>query len=150
METGSILLLINLASTLYMVGLIWFVQLVHYPLFKHVGSEGYTTYQKEHQRWTTFAVGPPMLLEAMTSVMLVWHPPPVNPALILLGVAFLFVIWVSTALLQVPCHAKLERGFDQKAYRNLVLTNWIRTVAWSLRGALVCWFVLQSMVRAQF
>ena len=149
-DTDSVILLINVASTLYMVGLIWFVQLVHYPLFKGVGEEGFAEYQTKHQRWTTIAVGPAMLLEATTSILLVWYAPPVNPALILLGVGLLFVIWVSTALLQVPCHAQLERGFDAKIHRQLVLTNWLRTVCWSLRGLLVCWFALAAMVRAQY
>ena len=32
------LLLLNVASTLFMVGLIWFVQIVHYPLFDNVAK----------------------------------------------------------------------------------------------------------------
>lgn len=150
MQTSSVILLMNLASTLYMVGLIWFVQLVHYPLFKEVSADGFADFQAKHQRWTTRAVGPPMLLEALTSMLLVGYPPPVNPGLILMGVGLLFVIWVSTALLQVPCHAQLEKGFDTKVHRQLVLTNWIRTIAWSLRGLLVLWFALQAMIRAEF
>lgn len=150
MQTSSMILVINFASTLYMVGLIWFVQLVHYPLFKGVGADGFADYQSRHQRWTTYAVGPAMLLELCTAILLVWYPPPVNPALILMGIGLLFVIWASTALLQVPCHSRLERGFDPAVHRQLVLTNWIRTVSWSLRGVLVCWFVLQAMIRAQF
>ena len=149
-ETNSIVLMINFASTLYMVGLIWFVQLVHYPLLKGVGNEGFADYLNRHQRWTTFAVGPPMIAEAFSTMLLVWYPPPVNTALILLGAGLLLIIWVSTALLQVPCHAKLERGFDEPTHRQLVLTNWIRTLCWSLRGLLVCWFALSAMTRAQF
>jgi hypothetical protein len=33
-------------------------------------------------------------------------------------------------------HHRLERGFDPAAYRQLVRGNWIRTIAWSLRGLL--------------
>lgn len=32
------LLLLNLASALFMTGLIWFVQVVHYPLFERIRS----------------------------------------------------------------------------------------------------------------
>ena len=149
-ETGNIILAINFASTLYMVGLIWFVQLVHYPLFKGVGTDRFTDYQSRHQRLTTLAVGPAMLLEAFSSMLLVWYPPPVNPALILLGAGLLLVIWVSTALLQVPCHSQLEKGFDKKVHRQLVLSNWIRTVCWSLRGMLVFWFAISAMTAPSF
>ena len=148
-ESDSVILILNLASTLYMVGLIWFVQLVHYPLFNGVG-EGFVDYQNKHQRRTMVAVGPPMLLEAFTSMLLVWYPPPVNPALILLGAGLLLIIWGSTALLQVPCHTRLERGFDAKVHRQLVLTNWLRTIAWTIRGLLVLWFALAAMTQAQF
>jgi hypothetical protein len=47
------------------------------------------------------------------------------------------VIWLSTALLQVPRHRALEAGFDPAAHRALVATNWIRTVAWTARGFLL-------------
>lgn len=33
------ILLANVVSTLFMVGLIWMVQIVHYPLFDDVGQE---------------------------------------------------------------------------------------------------------------
>ena len=53
----DICLTINLACTLYMVGLIWFVQVVHYPLMAKVGVQGYETYQQAHMRLTTWVVG---------------------------------------------------------------------------------------------
>ena len=49
------------------------------------------------------------------------------------GLALLAAVWMSTALLQVPCHRKLARGFDPDVARRLVSSNWIRTVCWSLR-----------------
>lgn len=147
MNTGDILLLLNAASTWFMFGLIWFVQVVHYPLFNRVGSEKYSDYQEQHQVLTTWVVGPPMLIEAVTSALLVFYQPVTNTALVLLGVALVFIIWVSTALLQVPCHGELVKGFDQKAYRQLVLTNWVRTIAWSLRGCLVVYLIASSFSR---
>ena len=141
MNIGDIILLLNAGSTWFMVGLIWFVQVVHYPLFNRVQGEHHDEYHHQHQVRTTWVVGPPMLIEAFTSVLLVWYQPVSNTPLVLLGVALLFLIWVSTALLQVPCHGKLANGFDQKAYRQLVLTNWVRTLAWSLRGVLVIYLL---------
>lgn len=56
----------------------------------------------------------------------------------------MMLIWGSTALLQVPMHNALSTGFDSKAHRSLVLSNWIHTVAWSLRGVLVLFLVNQT------
>ena len=53
------------------------------------------------------------------------------------------VIWLSTALLQVPQHGRLQRGFEARAQQALVNGNWIRTAAWSLRAILVSWLMIR-------
>ena len=136
------LLLIHAAATWFLVGLIWTIQLVHYPLFARVGADGFTVYEREHARRITWIVAPAMALEAVTAVLLLLAPVPVSGMaegrLVLLGaVGLLAVVWVSTALIQVPCHGRLSRGFDPDAHRRLVQSNWVRTVAWTARGALV-------------
>ena len=59
----------------------------------------------------------------------------------------LAVIWVSTFLIQVPLHGRLTRGFDATRHSALVRSNWIRTVAWSARGALLAWMLLGLLPR---
>ena len=54
-------MLANLGATLFMVGVIWFVQVVHYLLFSLVGGEGFALYSEAHSRLTTYVVGPPIL-----------------------------------------------------------------------------------------
>ncbi len=75
MERALLLVLINAGSTLYIVGLIWFVQLVHYPLMSRVGPGAYPVYQRAHQSLTTLAVGPAMLVELIASIALVVDGP---------------------------------------------------------------------------
>ncbi|TWU31328.1 hypothetical protein [Novipirellula artificiosorum] len=141
-----LLLIINLVATLYMVGLIWMVQIVHYPLFNGVGEGSFIAYQKRHQFLITLIVGPPMLIEAFSSLLLVWNPPTgVNNWMILAGVGLLLVIWISTAAIQVPCHNKLLRGFDQATHHRLVRSNWIRTAAWTARGGFVVWMLVHVL-----
>lgn len=130
-------LLVHAGATLYMAGLIWFVQLVHYPLFARVGAAGFASYEAAHQRCTTFAVGPPMAIEALTALALAFRAPAgAAPWVPWLGLALLAATWLSTALLQVPRHRELARGFDARAHRSLVATNWLRTVLWTARGVL--------------
>lgn len=119
--------------TLFMTGLIWFVQIVHYPLFNRVGKVDFAGYEQQHTRRTGWVVGGPMLLELGLATALAWSPGGTKAwcGLILLG-----VIWLSTAVWQVPMHRRLERGFDQSVHRRLVRSNWARTIAWSLRGVL--------------
>lgn len=136
----------NLAATLFMVGVIWFVQVVHYPLFDKVGREGFSPYSEAHSRLTGYVVGPPMLVEAATSLLLVFRRPEGVPLwTVLVGFALVGVIWASTALLQAPRHGTLGSGFDRAAWSGLVLTNWVRTAAWSARGLLVLWMTARLL-----
>jgi hypothetical protein len=128
-----------------MLGVIWFVQVVHYPLFATTAREGFRAYEERHTFLTTWVVAPAMLVEAGTALGLFWFPPlGVSTWQLAIGLALLAVIWLSTALVQVPCHKRLSQGFDAATHRRLVGTNWIRTVAWSLRGLLVLWMALVS------
>ena len=132
------ILLLHVASTGMMIGVIWFVQIVHYPMFSMVGREGFAAYEAEHSRRTTWVVAPPMLVELATGAYLALCPPLGVPRVALWGgLALIGVIWASTALLQVPKHRALEAGFEPGAHRVLVATNWIRTAAWTARGVLL-------------
>lgn len=132
------ILLLNAAATLYMSGLIWFVQVVHYPLFAKVGAEGFASYERSHAQLTSWVVAVPMLVELATACLLLGvRPVHVSRLEAWIGVALVMAIWASTWLLQVPRHEQLSAGFDLKTHHALVITNWIRTLAWSARGILV-------------
>ena len=140
-----LLLLSNFAATLFMIGIIWFVQVVHYPLFAKTGSADFRSYEQRHTLLTTWVVAPPMLVEGITALLLFWfRPTGVSTWQLSIGLALLAVIWLSTALLQVPCHNLLSQGFDPVVHQRLVTTNWMRTVAWSTRGLLVLWVASSS------
>ncbi|MGB3683914.1 MAG: hypothetical protein WA990_15670 [Rubrobacteraceae bacterium] len=142
----DLLLLAHVGATLFMVGLIWFVQVVHYPLFGSVGEDRFVGYAEAHSRLTSLVVGPPMLLEAATTTVLLFVRPAAIPATAAwAGFVLLAAIWVSTALLQVPRHTALGEGFNAASHRFLLASNWIRTVCWSARGLLVLWMVSRVM-----
>lgn len=135
------LAMVHALATGAMVGLIWFVQIVHYPLMASVGRAEFTAYAQAHQRLTTFVVAPLMLTEAISAAALLLFPGPLSIALLAFNLALLLVIWGSTFLLQVPRHARLAQAFDEQAHRHLVRSNWIRTIAWSVRGVLAIFFI---------
>ncbi|MDG1873255.1 MAG: hypothetical protein P8J27_05050 [Mariniblastus sp.] len=146
MNWSLTILLANVASTLFLVGLIWMVQIVHYPLFDDVGDTNYTRYQKRHQNNITYIVGPVMLIEIATAILLAFYPiDGLSRSVIYLGIGLVVLIWLSTAFIQVPCHEKLVKGFDPDAYKRLVQSNWIRTVAWTARGVIVTWMLVRLL-----
>ena len=139
-QLGPVVLWGHLVSTVYMTGLIWFVQVVHYPLKAHVGAEAFQSYQAAHVTRTGWVVMPPMLIEAFTATWLVIAPQPgVSATLSWTGLGLLIGIWLSTALFQIPAHRRLESGQDAATVTRLVRTNWIRTIGWSARCGLAVW-----------
>ena len=141
--------LTHVAATVFMTGVIWFVQIVHYPLFSGVGKAEFSAYEQRHTALTTWVVAPPMLIEALTALMLLWfRPQGVTAWQIWAGLFLLAAVWLSTALVQVPCHTILTNGFDADVHRRLVRTNWVRTIAWSLRGLLLLGIASSLYTRA--
>ena len=147
MSLATQILIIHFASTWFMLGLIWMVQLVHYPLFDDVSRANYGRYQRRHQNRISLIVGPAMLTEAASAILLIWFQPVgVGPIWIFAGIGLVAIIWLSTVAIQVPCHEKLSSGFDEQAYLRLVRSNWIRTLAWSIRGGLTIWMLADHWV----
>lgn len=147
MGTVSVAVLLGqTAATLFMTGVIWIVQSVHYPLFALVGRDGFPEYAQGHQRRITPVVGIAMTVEAVTAVLLLhFTPAGVDRSLLVVGAILLLPIWLSTALLQVPEHRRLSAGFDERAASRLVETNWLRTVLWSTRSALILVVLAQTI-----
>ena len=143
----AVLISAHLVATATMVGLIWFVQVVHYPLFASVGTDSFARYEVRHQRLTSFVVGPFMAVEGGTAIWLaIASPPDVSRMWPLVGLGLLGVVHASTVLMQVPLHASLIHGFDSQKVSRLVQTNWIRTVGWSIRGAIASLIVVQALI----
>ncbi|MEM7627907.1 MAG: hypothetical protein AAF356_00640 [Planctomycetota bacterium] len=142
--------LAHLLATAAMGGLIWFVQIVHYPLFARVGEADRVAYSRFHQTRTTFVVAPLMLAEAITAVWLLLRPPPgVDPVLTFAGITCLAAAWVSTAAVQVPDHGRLgdpasSPDIVRQAAKRLVWTNWVRTLLWSVRTLIAGMIVLHA------
>lgn len=139
------LVLIHAGATLAMVGLIWFVQVVHYPLFELASETRFERFAAQHQRRTSYVVIPLMVTETGSALALLVTPPlGLEREPLWLGLLLLAVIWLSTALLQVPLHRRLDNGHDVAAIRRLVRSNWLRTVAWTARGGLALFLLAEG------
>lgn len=145
----GVLLILNAACSFFMAGLIWMVQLVHYPLFANVGAANFLEYERQHAMRISFIVVPVMLLELVTSfALIVLRPRSIPVWALAVGAALVVMLWLSTLLLQSPKHGRLALGFDAAVLSSLIATNWIRTAGWSLRSLLAAWMLWLGMGRA--
>ncbi len=134
------LFLVQLTATLLMTGLIWFVQIVHYPLFAHVGEQAFVPYARRHATLTGYVVGAPMLLElasALATLVSALRPVFLSTTAAWISAALVLLLWATTGLLQVPLHERLGRAHNSQLIRSLVAGNWVRTALWSARSILL-------------
>ena len=130
-------LVLNLLATWTMVGVIWFVQLVHYPLLAVVPVESASTIAVDHQRRTAWVVMISMTVEGFSTLALMrWVPEGVATWLPWANGVFLAIALGCTVLLSVPRHARMAENPTPTIGRELVVTNWPRTIAWTICGAL--------------
>ena len=135
---------IQLASSFWMMTIICFVQMVHYPLFLSVPKSHRIEYAQNHQRWISYLVVPGMLIELFS--LLIWG--------VQLGTSWhwwiasllLGVIWISTVCLQVPCHQRLLIVPDNEVVNRLIKTNWVRTIAWIVKTMLIAYVIWKGLI----
>jgi hypothetical protein len=131
----GLLLSVHLAVTWAMIGLIWMVQVVHYPLMASVGVESSSSYQTQHVAKMGWLVGPLMVTEMCLALALCFVAQHlVFPWLAWVGFGTLGCIWLVTVVFSVPAHEILREGFQATEHDGLVRSNWWRTVGWSVRG----------------
>jgi len=114
-----------------MAGLVWFVQINHYPLFLYINAEDFPKYEEQHVRRTGWIVAPTMLIELCACIGLACLHPSfwfsyVNSALVI-------TIWLSTFFIQMPIHGRLRKmGKADHSIRTLIFSNWLRTITWTV------------------
>ena len=127
--------ILNLAVSWGLFVLIWLVQIIIYPGLLRIPSKEFVNYHSWYTIRITAIVLPLMIGEVIITVG--WLI--LDKVTIFSAVAAFFVvfIWLSTFTLQVPIHKQLQSGKDKTLIRRLVKTNWIRTVAWSMKAVAV-------------
>lgn len=117
-------LLVHLVTTAVLAGVGWVVQVVVYPAFALVGEAQWPAYHREHLRRIGWVVGPPWLLQGVSTGALLLASPGEFAALGLLAAAGVAL----TVLGAVPAHTALDTGRD---LRPLLRANVARTLVWS-------------------
>ena len=120
-----------------MFGVIWIVQLVHYPLMRFVSAEQIARFETAHRVRISWVVGPLMLIEGVCVLAFLFAAPAGLPGwLPWAGATAESVAIGTTVLVSAPLHEKLNAQFDSATLDRLIATNWIRTIAWTVRAGL--------------
>lgn len=137
------LLFLQLIASTFLCGLIWVIQLVHYPTYRFVQENNFKDFQKFHQRWITVVVGPMMLVELGIALALLSYG---NNPWFWLNLSSVLLIWAFTFCVSVPRHNQLTEARQTEVIESLIWTNWPRTILWTLRSWGLMWlFFSQSL-----
>lgn len=123
----------NLSVSWALFGLIWVVQLSHYPGFKYVAKDQFLAFHQHHTKSITLIVMPLMLIELGLAILFVFK----IGNLYWLSLSLVIIIWLSTFFIQIPLHNLLGKGKDLTVIQKLVNTNWIRTFLWTAKALLL-------------
>ena len=118
-----------------LVGLIWVIQVVVYPQFLRVAEKEFIPFHFGHCLRIGLLIAPLLAAETITAAALLYqgHREPA----FLISASLMPVNWLSTAVFQAPTHVHLMDGFDADLIRRLIRSNWLRTMAWTVRGLLL-------------
>ena len=136
----------HLACTWFMTGLIWFVQVVHYPLYAHIAARDFVDYENAHCSLTTLVVAPVMLLELFSALALLFaHPKGIAAGEAIINLFLLGLIWLATFFIADQMHGTLNAGLDLSVVKALVQWNWLRTIVWSIRALGLSFYLLTML-----
>lgn len=127
----------RLAADSGLLVLIWLVQLIIYPSFLHCRDDQLLTWHSVYSGRITLVVMPLMLTQvAVIGLQLGRGLQDASGGVswTLWACALLVAVcWLSTFFLSVPLHGQIGAGQGSaQVLERLVLTNWPRTVAWTL------------------
>jgi len=119
------------------VVLLWLVQWIIYPSFLQVAPERLVKWHAQYTQRMGYIVMPLMFGQLGLSVLAVWQ---VGVGLDWLDLLLVLSCWGLTFGLSVPLHQRIAAGESQpKILQRLVVTNWPRTLVWTLVFGLGFW-----------
>ena len=142
------LIVVHAAASMFMVGLIWTLHYVHYPLFAYVGETTYAGFQTAHVERIGRLLFVPWVTEGITllgilALAFLGGRKTLRVPAVINGAAMAIVLVIS-GFWSAPAHAKLAAGFDKTVHDQLMTVNLIRALAWTVCGACSIWIVLST------
>ncbi len=128
----NIIVYISLFTNLIMVGVSLITHFVTYPSFKLIKSITFSEFHKSYTKKMLFIVAPVMILELISSLLLVIFDISDNHTEIGLLI-ILILIWLLTFFNIVPIHNKLTVNYNKDLNQKLIKLNGLRTILWILK-----------------
>jgi hypothetical protein len=131
---------LNAGFALACLGLTACAQWRWYPEFRRIAPADFPAHHRRHTRKLGLLAPPALLGDLAVALAFSWsvRSGDLSGQFLLAdgGALLTLVAWLSTFLLQVPLHRRLERGPDPEAVEELLRSNRLRLIAWALKSLL--------------
>lgn len=131
--------IINLVCTWALIGLVWTIQLTHYPTFHHISELKWKRFHKHHTFSISLVVMPLMLIEIGATIIAVYYS---ATGINILALILVIGVWLNTFLQAVPLHNQLASAKNRQMIDQLVRVNWIRTLLWTAKGGILLYTMI--------
>jgi hypothetical protein len=139
----NFIMFLQVVSTFSMLGVIWYVQLVHYPMFLGLSEDQFSKWHHFHSDRTTWIVAPLMIVELITAGLVFFEDRSWQNCVFIIGLTG--AMWLLTFFVSVPFHTTLTNvGYSKTVIEQLVVTNWYRTFVYSLKALFLVYIVLRK------
>jgi hypothetical protein len=128
---------VHALATWFLIGLIWTIHVVHYPLFAEVGPDNYTAFQRAHVARIGPLLALPWITEGITTLgLLVLARSRRERLLVGIACAAAAGVLLISGFASAPAHGELADGFDQQVHGRLMDWNLLRALLWTAKGAI--------------
>lgn len=136
----NLILLTALAFSFYAMCLIWYTQLITYPLYALVAPADFPRFYAAYNVYLLLPLAPTLLVLLASAALIFVRPAGVPAWTVWAGLALELFFWGWTAVAVAPLHGRLtDGGYNAQVIRDLVSMNWPRTAAWTAHGLLLLW-----------
>lgn len=132
---------LQLVTAVSMSAAVWFVQFVHYPLYRSIPQEAFGEYHRGHLIRARLTLIGPILLELFGALGVLWLSAWSLPSIV--GLGLLGACLLLTATLIELTYRSLTRERTEEAVRSLLRWNLLRGLLWSGRAGVVLWVSIQ-------
>jgi hypothetical protein len=131
-------------NVFWVLGQIWFVQIVVYPLFARVGEREYVDYHCFYTRKIPFVIIVPGFLSFLVPIPLALFGPDVPMWMSVANIATGIIGLLITVFLQIPRHGRLEKARDERTIAELITFNWPRTMSITMQAVVTFLMVMHA------
>lgn len=138
----SLIFIIHVFVCILLTAVMWYLQVVHFPLLRFVGTDHFVEYYSELKMKNTLLFFPLFSLEIFTSIALLLSftmvsefTASVQNQFFLVGFSLilLFILHLVNFQMIRPTLSSLQKNSDLKIHQKLVRLQWIRTLGWTIR-----------------